>query len=83
MVKQLVMKLRAQANLNLAQRSLAAWGDSTDWADLPIYGFYCLEQAVMAAATEFGLRGRKQHREGVQLASRLHRNKGLPDVTSY
>ena len=34
-----------------------------------------------AAAIEYGLRGRKQHRDRVQLANRLHKNKGLPDVS--
>jgi len=83
-IEKLVMKLGAQAHLDLAKRHLekvqTAWDDPTDWADLAIYGFYCLEQAVMAAATEYGLRGRKQHRDRVQLANRLHKKKGLPDV---
>ena len=78
------MKFGAQAHLDLAKRHLekvrAAWDEPTDWADLAIYGFYCLEQAVMAAAVEYGLRGRKHHRDRVQLANRLHKNKGLPDV---
>ena len=81
----MVMKLGAQTHLDLAKRHLekvrAAWDEPTDWADLAIYGFYCLEQTVMAAAVEYGLRGRKQHRDRVQLANRLHKNKGLPDVS--
>jgi hypothetical protein len=78
------MKLGAQAHLDLAKRHLekvqVAWDEPTDWADLAIYGFYCLEQAVMAAAVEYGLRGRRQHHDRVQLANRLHKSKGLPDV---
>ena len=78
------MKVYAQAHLDLAKRHLekvrAAWDEPTDWADLAIYGFYCLEQAVMAAATQYRLRGGKQHRDRVQLANRLHKNKGLPDA---
>jgi hypothetical protein len=83
-IQKFVMKLGAQAHLYLAKRHLekvrAAWDEPTDWADLAIYGFYCLEQAVLAAATEYGMRGKKQHRDRVQLANRLHKNKGLPDV---
>ena len=83
-LRQACMKLRAQVHLDLAKSHLekvrAAWDEPTDWADLAIYGFYCLEQAVIAAATEYGLRSRKDHRARVQLASRLHKNKGLPDI---
>ncbi|MGB8685426.1 MAG: hypothetical protein WCD12_21280 [Candidatus Binatus sp.] len=78
------MKLDAQEHFDLAKRHLkkvlAAWDDPTDWSDLAIYGFYCLEQAVMAAATECGLKGKRQHRDKVQLAKTLHKTKGLPDV---
>ncbi len=83
-IENTVMKLGAKRHLELAKRHLEkvqnAWDNPTDWSDLAIYGFYCLEQAVMAAATESGLRGRKQHRDKVQLANTLHKKNGLPDI---
>jgi hypothetical protein len=53
----------------------------TDWADLSVYGFYCLEAAVEAGALHVGIRTSKKHWEKVDLASDLHRKHGLPDVT--
>ncbi len=44
----------AQTKLELARRHLkrvlAAWDDPTDWDDLSLYGFFCLEAAIEAAA---------------------------------
>ena len=37
------------------ERVLAAWDSPTDWEDLTIYGFYCLEASVVAAALHIGL----------------------------
>jgi len=78
------MKADAQRHFELAKRHLqkvqSAWDDPTDWSDLAIYGFYCLEQAVMAAAAEHGLRTKKQHRDKIQLANNLHKKHGLPDI---
>ncbi|MGO9176982.1 MAG: hypothetical protein ACLQED_12715 [Desulfobaccales bacterium] len=31
-----------------------AWDEPTDWTDLSIYGFLCLEAAIMAAAKSLG-----------------------------
>lgn len=71
--------------LQLAKRHLekvlVAWDDPTDWDDLSLYGFYCLEAAVEAAALHFGLRTSKKHWEKVDLAEVLHKQKGLPDIT--
>ena len=70
--------------LELAKRHLervqAAWTDPTDWDDLSLYGFYCLEAAVEAAALHFGLRTSKKHWEKLDLATDLHKNEGLPDI---
>lgn len=33
------------------KRVLSAWDDPTDWDDLSLYGFYCLEASIEAAAT--------------------------------
>lgn len=62
-------------------RVLTAWPDPTDWDDLSLYGFYCLEAAVEAAALHCGLRTSKRHWEKVDLAADLHAKHGLPDVS--
>lgn len=71
--------------LKLARRHLdrvrAAWDEPTDWDDLSLYGFYCLEVAVEAAAQHLGLRASKKHWEKVDIAFELHQKKGLPDIT--
>lgn len=71
--------------LDLAKRHLGrvqdAWDDPTDWDVLSLFGFYCLEAAVEAAALHCGLRTTKKHWEKVDLASDLHDKKGLPDIT--
>ena len=63
------------------ERVLGAWTEPTDWDDLSLYGFYCLEAAVEAAALHFGLRTSKKHWEKVDLADDLHNKKGLPDIS--
>jgi len=72
--------------LELARRHLdkvlGAWTEPTDWDDLSLYGFYCLEAAVEAAALHFGLRTSKKHWEKVDLAEDLHQKKGLPDISN-
>ena len=71
--------------LKLAQRHLGkvqdAWFEPTDWDDLSLYGFYCLEAAVEAAALHFGLRTSKRHWEKVDLAVDLQTRHGLPDIS--
>lgn len=63
------------------KRVQAAWDNPTDWDDLSLYGFYCLEAAVEAAALHFDWRTSKKHWEKVDTASALHNEKGLPDVS--
>ena len=76
---------KSTRKLELAQRHLgkvqAAWDDPTDWDVLSLFGFYCLEAAVEAAALHVGLRTSKKHWEKVDLAADLHKKKGLPDIT--
>jgi hypothetical protein len=73
-----------QDKLKLAQkhleRVLAAWDTPTDWEDLSLYGFYCLEAAVEAAARHLGIGVSKKHWEKVDIANELHNKHGLPDV---
>lgn len=75
----------AAESLALARQHLdrvqTAWDDPTDWADLCLYGFYCLEAAVYAGATHLNWRIQRNHREKVSSASRLHREHGMPDVS--
>lgn len=68
----------AMRHLNRVQ---IAWDEPTDWDDLSLYGFYCLEAAVEAAALHFGLRTSRRHWEKVDTASALHKERGLPDVS--
>jgi hypothetical protein len=62
------------------ERVQAAWDKPTDWKDLSLYGFYCLEAAVMAAAKHLGWSVRPSHRDKADAAERLSREKGLPDI---
>lgn len=74
----------ANDKLTLARRHLekvlAAWSIPTDWDDLAVYGFYCLENAVEAAAKQLGLATPKNHWLRADLAGELHAIHGLPDV---
>ena len=71
--------------LELAKRHLekvqVAWDAPTDWDNLSLYGFYCLEAAVESAALYFGLPTSKKHWDKVDLAEDLHKKKGLPDIS--
>lgn len=62
------------------ERVLAAWDEPTDWDDLSLYGFYCLEAAVEAAALHLGLSTSRRHWEKADTARELHQNHALPDV---
>ncbi|HMD96507.1 MAG TPA: hypothetical protein VKM93_04135 [Terriglobia bacterium] len=74
----------ADAKLKLARRHLervqAAWDAPTDWDDLSLYGFYCLEAAVEAAALQVGVPTSKKHWEKADIAEELHKNHSLPDI---
>ena len=78
------MATTADEKLELAgrhlERVLAAWDEPTDWDDLSLYGFYCLEAAVEAAAIHLGLRTSRKHWEKADTARVLHQKHGLPDV---
>jgi hypothetical protein len=74
----------AADKLSLARRHLdrvlSAWDAPTDWDDLSLYGFYCLENAVEAAAIHLSIRTSRRHWEKADLAGELHEKHGLPDV---
>lgn len=77
--------MTAVEKIALARKHLdrvqSAWDDPTDWDDLSLYGFYCLEAAIEAAAIHTGLRTSKKHWQKEQIAEDLHQTKGLPDVS--
>ena len=74
----------AREMLDLARDHLkrvqSAWFEPTDWTDLSIYGFLCLEAAVMAAAKYFGWPVRATHKDKAEASERLSKEKGLPDI---
>jgi hypothetical protein len=71
--------------LELARKQLekvhAAVWDDVDWDDLTIYGFYCLENAVVAASEHVGRPVKRNHPDKAAAASELATNFGLPDVS--
>lgn len=52
-----------------------------DWADLSLYGFYCLEACVVAAAIHLGRSRPRHHQQKVQEARHISVAHGLPDVS--
>lgn len=78
------MAQTAREALEVARRHLerveGAWPEP-DWADLALYGFYCLEACVVAAALHLGLpRPKRAHAAKVEQARHLAAAHGLPDV---
>ena len=54
--------------------------DPLDFDDLSIYGFYCLEAAVEAAALHVQVKTKKLHWQKANAARDLHERHGLPDL---
>jgi hypothetical protein len=75
--------MTARDDLELAKkhlaRVLAAW-DPPDWADLSLYGFYCLENAVSAAATHAKIAFARSHPGKAEAARKLASQHGLSEV---
>jgi hypothetical protein len=75
----------AEEQLNIAKNQLAkvqaAWFGEPDWDDLSLYGFYCLENAVCAAATHAGISFTRSHRGKVAVALTLTAQYGFPDIS--
>ena len=79
------MAQTALESLEVARRHLprvqVAGFPPVDWADLSLYGFYCLEACVVAAALHLGrTRPKNSHPEKAAEARRLAAAHGLPDV---
>ena len=74
----------AAESLDLARRHLvkvqAAWDDPTDWADLSLYGFLCLEACVVAAVLHLGRQRPSTHPRKASEARLLADAHGLPEV---
>ena len=68
--------------LKLAKKHLervqAASSDEPDWADLSVYGFYCLECAISAAALHAGIPLVKTHPSKAGAADELAAKHGFP-----
>ncbi len=70
-----------QEKLELARCHLARIQlDPEGLDDLSIYGLYCLEAAVEAAALHVQIKMTKQHWEKANVAYALHTQHGLPDI---
>ena len=74
----------AQEKLVLAQKHLnkvqSAWIEPPDLDDLSLYGFYCLEAAVEAAAIHVRIETTRRHWQKANVARELYKRYGLPDV---
>ena len=58
-----------------------AWPDPTDWGDLSIYGFYCLEAAIVAAAMHLDIEIEFTHESKSKAAEVLAQSHDLPDIS--
>ena len=61
-------------------RVLSACDEPTDWSDLSLYGFYCLEACVVAATLQLDGEAPRGHRTKERKARELSAKYGLPDV---
>jgi hypothetical protein len=74
----------AHEHLELARRHLARVRSASrpaNWPDLTLYGFYCLENAVVAAAIHVGIVTQKSHPSKVTAGQQLTLQRSLPDVS--
>ena len=78
-----IWPVTAEEQLELAKKHLLRVQEARDppkWDDLSFYGFYCLENAVTAAATHAKIAFKKTHAGKAEAARQLARRHGLPDV---
>ncbi len=81
MSKDEAKKTLGYANEHL-ERVQNAWEHPTDWSDLSIYGLYCLEAAVKAAAIHFRVKIPANHYRKSEIAKQFAQTHGLPDISS-
>jgi len=65
-----------------ASRAQVAAFEPEDWAELAIWAFYALENAVITAADQLQLPWEKSHPSKVKVSRSLHGAHGLPDASS-
>src|SRR6266508_5876128 len=74
----------AREHLELAQRHLArvqSASESADWPYLALDGFYCLENALVAAAIHAGIVTQESHPAKASAAQQLAASHRLPDIS--
>jgi len=69
------------AREQLSRAQVAAF-EPEDWAELSIWAFYAVENAVIAAADHLQLPWERSHPSKVKVSRALHGAHGLPDVSS-
>ncbi|MGO9116307.1 MAG: hypothetical protein ACLQPD_01720 [Desulfomonilaceae bacterium] len=77
--------MTAEEQLQLAKDQLERVQNAAsepDWKDLSLYGFYCLENAVCAAATHAGIHFSRSHPEKIKAADRLSAEHGFSPVSA-
>lgn len=78
--------MEAQERLGLAREQFAraqvADLEPEDWAELSIWAFYALENAVIAASDHLHVPWERSHPSKVEASRTLRRDHGLPDVSS-
>ena len=78
------MEQTAEASLDLArghlERVQVSWDAPTDWPDLSLYGFYCVEACIVAVALYLEWDEPRSHRGKIEAAQRLSEEHGLPDI---
>ena len=78
------MERTAESALDLArghlERVQVSWDEPTDWSDLSLYGFYCVEACIVAAALYLEWDAPDSHRGKVEAAQRLSEEHDLPDI---
>lgn len=56
--------------------------EPVDWAHISSYGLYALENATVAAANHLGIPWERNHWNKAEVAERLARDHGLPEVAT-
>lgn len=67
---------RAQNHLQRVRDAV----DPVDWPNLAVWGFYCLESLVLAAAATIGMSVKQNHPAKAEAAKQLSAGHGLSDV---
>lgn len=78
-------KKTPEHHLTVAEKHLkkvqGAWSEPTDWSDLTVYGFACLEALIHAAWVAIGRSTATDHKKKVQMSETLHHDYALTDIS--